>query len=211
MSWGVAVNSVWPELTHCLAKITYWPRPKSSSHEQTCSVFHWAKGALESLKDSEHMTVRAELVERGAWKRFLLKLFLHNKKISKALTDVRDKKKVPWQLLNIVRKGWSSALQNLGVVRDFGGHPVPPSWITEEDPTIMQPAWGYLASLLVYLPGGGNWGSPATFGLFSLLGSFSWHQAKIMPLCLYELIWPGKTYMNGCKVKRVEPGEQRTQ
>lgn len=49
MSWGVAVNSVWPDVTHCRAKITYWPRPKSSSQLQTLSVLHWAKGALWSL------------------------------------------------------------------------------------------------------------------------------------------------------------------
>lgn len=40
MSWGVAVNSVWPDVTHCRAKITYWPRPKSSSQLQTLSVLH---------------------------------------------------------------------------------------------------------------------------------------------------------------------------
>lgn len=49
MSWGVAVSKVWPEVTHCLAKITYWARPKSSSHAHTRSVLHWAKGALASL------------------------------------------------------------------------------------------------------------------------------------------------------------------
>lgn len=49
MSWGVAVSNVWPEVTHCLAKITYWARPKSSSHAHTRSVLHWAKGPLASL------------------------------------------------------------------------------------------------------------------------------------------------------------------
>lgn len=55
MSWGVAVNSVWPDVTHCRAKITYWPRPKSSSQLQTLSVLHWAKGALWSLKSTRNI------------------------------------------------------------------------------------------------------------------------------------------------------------
>lgn len=54
MSWGVAVNSVCPDVTHCRAKITYWPRPKSSSQLQTLSVLHWANGALWSLKSTRN-------------------------------------------------------------------------------------------------------------------------------------------------------------
>lgn len=50
ISWGVAVRSVWPDVIHCLAKMTYWPRPKSSSQLQTRSVPHWANGALWSLR-----------------------------------------------------------------------------------------------------------------------------------------------------------------
>ena len=61
MSWGVAVSKVWPEVTHCLAKITYWARPKSSSHVHTRSVLHWAKGALASLE------ARNDPVSMSAW------------------------------------------------------------------------------------------------------------------------------------------------
>lgn len=54
MSCGVAVKSVWPDVTHCRANMTYWPSPKSSSQLQTRSVPHWANGALWSLGSKKY-------------------------------------------------------------------------------------------------------------------------------------------------------------